>query len=97
MKRILLATDGSAPAVEALEFAIEDDEETGRIARAAAERARAAGIRAEPLTAYGQPAAEIARVAKERSADLIVAGSHGLGAIRGALLGSSHASDRAAL
>jgi nucleotide-binding universal stress UspA family protein len=120
MKTILLATDGSALADEALEFAIElchdtgaeldvlsvtvpiiatrggavplvaveEPSETEKIARAATEKARAAGVRAEALTAHGQPATEIARVANERSAELIVAGSRGLGAIRGALLGS---------
>jgi len=120
MKRIMLATDGSALAGEALEFALELCQDTGasldvlsvtvpvvashgagvpviaveepaqtdRITREAVERARAAGISAEALTAQGQPATEIARVAAERSVDLIVTGSRGLGMIRGALLGS---------
>ena len=61
-------------------------------ARAALDRAKAEaeaiGIEAPYEIREGDPADEILRIAADRQADLVVLGSRGLGAIRGALLGS---------
>jgi len=61
-------------------------------ARAALDRAEAEaeaiGIEASYEIREGDPADEILRIAADRQADLVVLGSRGLGAIRGALLGS---------
>jgi nucleotide-binding universal stress UspA family protein len=61
-------------------------------ARAALDRAKAEaeaiGVEASYEIREGDPADEILRIAADRQADLVVLGSRGLGAIRGALLGS---------
>jgi nucleotide-binding universal stress UspA family protein len=59
-----------------------------RTAEAAAASARDAGFEAEAHRAFGDPAEEIAILADELQADLVVVGSRGLGAVRRALLGS---------
>ena len=120
MKTILLATDGSPCAHEALEAAIDLCRESGAalevltvrtlrphgdpeapygdqmdlqpaveaIAREAAATAREAGVDARWHTAYGTPAKLIAEEAERLGAELVIVGSHGHGAVRGALLGS---------
>jgi nucleotide-binding universal stress UspA family protein len=55
------------------------------------ERCRKACGRATKHVAMGRPADEIAAVAAQLKADLIVMGSRGLGGLRGALLGSTAA------
>jgi nucleotide-binding universal stress UspA family protein len=59
-----------------------------QIADEAASAARLLGVEAEASTAYGAPAAQIAEVAKELGADLVVVGSHGRSGFEGAVLGS---------
>jgi nucleotide-binding universal stress UspA family protein len=46
------------------------------------------GIECDAETLEGDPAEEIARLARERRADLVVVGSRGLGPFRGAIVGS---------
>jgi nucleotide-binding universal stress UspA family protein len=58
------------------------------IAEEAAIAARLLGIDAESRTAYGEPAAAIAEVARELDADLVVVGSHGRDRIEALVLGS---------
>jgi len=58
------------------------------LAEAATATARAAGIDARAYVATGDPAKEIIHIAEEVGADLIVVGSRGFGAVRGALFGS---------
>jgi nucleotide-binding universal stress UspA family protein len=64
----------------------------GAFAEQAVERATdaaaAADVQADWEILEGHPAAEIARTAIARDADLIVVGSRGLGAVKGAVLGS---------
>lgn len=68
---------------------IEQPEGAEHVAEAAAEKARAAGVDAKAYVAHAlDPAPEIARIAEELGADLIVVGSRGLGVVRGALMGS---------
>lgn len=121
MKTILLATDGSDSAGEALEFAIELAKEAGaelevlavkpppvlskggvgaplleveedqgaeHVANAAVAKAEGSGVHARAHVENGEPAEAIVVVGQRLQADLIVVGSRGLGAIRGALLGS---------
>ena len=61
-------------------------------ARAAAEgaaaRLRDAGVQARSVLAEGRPVQEVARLARERDADLVVVGSRGLGPLRQVFLGS---------
>jgi nucleotide-binding universal stress UspA family protein len=122
MKRIVIATDGSAPAQDAVEFGIElaqvegaevtavhvltaldpvspeegqrdvphhlatpaDDEALTR----AAEVARRHGVPCTLELLVGLPEEEILALAAALEADLVVVGSRGLGAVKGALLGS---------
>ncbi len=58
------------------------------LAEAATATARAAGIDTRAYVATGDPAKEIIQIAEEVGADLIVVGSRGFGAVRGALFGS---------
>jgi nucleotide-binding universal stress UspA family protein len=68
---------------------VEKPQGAEHIAEAAAAKARAAGVDAKAYVTHGlDPAPEIARVAEELGADLLVVGSRGLGAVRGALMGS---------
>jgi len=55
---------------------------------AAVSVAERAGIPAEGLSRHGRPAHEIVAVARERSARLIVVGSHGFGPVESIVLGS---------
>jgi len=50
--------------------------------------AREAGVELENLIVYGDPAAAIVRVAKQKECDVIVIGSSGKGRVKRALLGS---------
>ena len=50
--------------------------------------AHTAGVKAEAEVLEGDPAKQIVELARLRDVDLIVVGSRGLGAMRGALLGS---------
>lgn len=50
--------------------------------------AREAGVEFESFAAYGDPAAEILRLAEEKECDVIVIGSSGKGRFKRALLGS---------
>ncbi|MDN7024391.1 universal stress protein [Methanoculleus sp. FWC-SCC1] len=52
------------------------------------DRLEAAGLSYTLKVALGEPVAEILAAAKKENADLIVIGSRGLGAIRGAVMGS---------
>lgn len=65
---------------------LEDD--ARQAARETLERFEAAGIPYTLKVALGDPVAEILAVAQKESADLIVVGSRGLGAIRGVMMGS---------
>ncbi len=58
------------------------------LAEAATATAIAAGVDTKPYVATGDPAKEITRLAEELGADMIVVGSRGFGAVRGALVGS---------
>lgn len=58
------------------------------LAEAATATAREAGIDTRAYVATGDPAKEIISIAEEIGADLIVVGSRGFGAVRGALFGS---------
>lgn len=55
---------------------------------AAAALAEEAGVEAETVVRHGKPGHQICAVARERGARMIVIGSHGWGALTGALLGS---------
>jgi nucleotide-binding universal stress UspA family protein len=125
MKTILIATDGSDSAGQALAVAIGLALDTGatlqvlsvrpprvagragagppmleieqldgpeRIAEAAAQQARDAGVDATAHAAHGDVVSTIATSAGSFGADLLVVGSRGHGSLSGALLGSvSHA------
>jgi nucleotide-binding universal stress UspA family protein len=59
------------------------------VLRAACERATRIGVeKTETLAVQGDPVDEIARVARERGADLVVVGNRGLNSLAGRLLGS---------
>jgi nucleotide-binding universal stress UspA family protein len=104
MKTILIATDGSQPAAQALEVAIELAKETGgagapmlevekfegpeHIAEAATEQAREAGVTATPHAAHGEVVDCITTAVVTLNADLLIVGSRGLGPLSGAVLGS---------
>jgi len=51
--------------------------------------AREKGIRVRELVVQGKPSAEIVRVAREETADMIVLGTHGKGMLDKALFGST--------
>jgi nucleotide-binding universal stress UspA family protein len=72
-----------APMLEVEEF-----DRTEQIARAAAERASAAGVDARSHAAHGDVVACIVDAIERFDADLLVIGSRGLGAVSGAMLGS---------
>ena len=126
MNKILVATDGSPSALQAVELALELAEEqdaklvfvhvaprfeilpfpvTGmggapvkvtrkpveedmESLREAVELAEERAVRSESRLLVGEPAKTIVELADSIRADLIVVGSHGHGAISGALLGS---------
>ncbi|HEX9351827.1 MAG TPA: universal stress protein [Gaiellaceae bacterium] len=125
LKQILIATDGSASAQEAVEFGLELAAEQHAVPvfihvapvidtlpvpgfgiggpaamphvlseqdwsslETAIELAAENGLEAKTELAVGDPVKEIVRYANVIDADLIVVGSHGYGAIVGALLGS---------
>jgi nucleotide-binding universal stress UspA family protein len=67
---------------------VEQPHGSEHLAEAAAATANAAGIDTKPYVATGDPAKEIVRLADELGANLIVIGSRGFGAVRGALVGS---------
>jgi nucleotide-binding universal stress UspA family protein len=64
------------------------DPEPEKQAKAAAEFAREHGIEAQAVARIGPAAERIRDVAEDCDADLIVVGSHGRGALSGAILGS---------
>ncbi|WP_292364388.1 MULTISPECIES: universal stress protein [unclassified Methanoculleus] len=64
------------------------EEDARQAARETLERFEAAGIPYALKVALGDPVAEILAIAQKESADLIVVGSRGLGAIRGVMMGS---------
>jgi nucleotide-binding universal stress UspA family protein len=59
--------------------------ELGRLLSEAAQR----GVRARDMLAQGKPSAEIVRVAREETVDMIVLGTHGRGMLDKALFGST--------
>ena len=63
-------------------------EHAERVLGRAAEQARGAGVTASTVLREGDPAGQIAAVADVVEARLIVAGSHGWGAVRSAVSGS---------
>jgi nucleotide-binding universal stress UspA family protein len=125
MKRILIATDGSDAAEEALETALELAEEhvadvtvvhvepsydlvvgsylsgpvevsrdemppdDDGVLERAAELAADRGVEARLVERSGYPPDEIARLANEIDADVVVVGSRGLGAVSEFILGST--------
>lgn len=60
----------------------------GRLAAAAAEELRVAGLHTAAYARIGDPAEQICELARERGADLVVLGTRGRGAIGRVLLGS---------
>ena len=71
--------------------AVDEIEEAGgaqRIARRAAERAKAAGVEATPRADHGVPEKVIADAARSLGVEIVIVGSRGLGTIRSALMGS---------
>jgi nucleotide-binding universal stress UspA family protein len=82
LARLLVADDGSELAAEAASFAAFLAERTG----ATVTRVSAPEVEPEP-----SPARAILDAAAEQDADLILMGSHGVGIVRAALLGSTSA------
>jgi nucleotide-binding universal stress UspA family protein len=62
--------------------------EAERVTEAAADQARAAGVRAEAIIRRGYPVEQICRLAEERGAAMIVLGTHGWGPLRRMVFGS---------
>jgi nucleotide-binding universal stress UspA family protein len=54
-----------------------------------AEQVRAKGVKAEERVLQGKPSAEVCRLAREETVDLIVLGTHGKGLLDKALFGST--------
>ena len=75
---------GMAPAI----FATESTEGTKQISDGVVSKARALGIDATAYTRAGNPSKEIASLADELGADMIVVGTRGYGSLRSALSGS---------
>ena len=75
---------GLAPSIHATETTLG----TKRISESVAAKARALGIDATAYTRAGNPSKEIAALADELGADMIVVGSRGYGPLRGAFSGS---------
>ena len=65
-----------------------EEPEAERVTEAAAEQARAAGVRTEAIIRRGFPVEQICRLADERDAAMIVVGSHGWGPVRRMVFGS---------
>jgi nucleotide-binding universal stress UspA family protein len=78
------STPRSAASVERGESVAVHEREVGHAQAMLSER----GIDAEAVTAFGDPASSIARLAEERGADLVVIGTRGVGPIQ-RLLGQS--------
>lgn len=108
MKRILIATDGSLSAAEAVTVGVDLAAEQAAAVSfvhvadgaslpaaddaialvAAAELARETGVDADVVVVSGDATNEIVAYADTIDADLIVVGSRGRNAVKGALLGS---------
>ena len=65
-----------------------EEPDAERVTEAAAEQARAAGVRAEAIIRRGYPVEQICRLAHERDAAMIVLGTHGWGPLRRMVFGS---------
>ena len=65
-----------------------DKPQAERVTEAAADQARAAGVRAEAIIRRGYPVEQICRLAEERGATMIVVGTHGWGPLRRMVFGS---------
>jgi nucleotide-binding universal stress UspA family protein len=64
------------------------EEDARQAVKGTLDRFEEAGLSYTLKVALGDPVAEILAIARKESADLIVIGSRGLGAIRGAVMGS---------
>jgi nucleotide-binding universal stress UspA family protein len=71
------------------EFIDLEEEWAEKVLEESAARADAAGVDAETLVAKGRPVDEICRIARERSASMIVIGPEGWGPIMSLVLGST--------
>lgn len=65
-----------------------EQEQAEKVAAAAAQQARAAGLDTSVVTRRGFPVEQICAVAEERDALMIVLGTHGWGALRRMVFGS---------